>query len=362
MRSSFIPGKIRLIALTLIAVSALGWRTPSHASEIDGNLTAIANFKAEDTIALDTPIEITLSRPLRPGEKVGVLIDQTDLSGLFITKDSRLVYDPTILPLPIGKSILTVHLAGVDGAWKEIARLTLTIAAKEQKPEEKPAARQFEASTRTAKPPTNETVEKKTDEAKANETLSLPAKPTADASTEKKTESTETSKPEKKHSVKFTPSFTISIPAQPMQLNFPADTRPAKRATFIDFDLTGSVKTETKVGGFSSEANFDFAGSSLKDKTLQFSSLGEKAPDVDLSSYLMNFQVGKAKLSLGHTSFGGNRELVNSFSSRGLSLNVPINKRFELTAGILNGTSVLGVGNFFGMARVRHQVQGATLG
>lgn len=63
----------------------------------------------------------------------------------------------------------------------------------------------------------------------------------------------------------------------------------------------------------------DFAGSSFKPETLRFGALGTEAPDVDLSSYLMNFQIGKAKFSLGHTSYGGNRHLVNSFSSRGLS-------------------------------------------
>ena len=76
----------------------------------------------------------------------------------------------------------------------------------------------------------------------------------------------------------------------------------------------------------------------------------------------MNFQIGKAKFSLGHTSFGNNRHLVSSFSSRGLSFQMPINKYFDVSAGVLNGTSVLGVGNFFGVAKIRHQVQGATFG
>lgn len=161
---------------------------------------------------------------------------------------------------------------------------------------------------------------------------------------------------------KFLPTFTVGMKSQPFQSNFPIDTRPTERAEFNDFTLTGSIKNEMKIGNLSGESSFDFAGSSFKPETLQFGALGREAPDVDLSSYLMNLQIGKAKFSLGHTSFGNNRHLVSSFSSRGLSVNVPINKRFDITAGVLNGTSVLGFGNFFGVSEIRHQMQGGSLG
>jgi hypothetical protein len=179
---------------------------------------------------------------------------------------------------------------------------------------------------------------------------------------EAKTETASATPEAAKRSFKFLPSFAVSLPAQPFQGNFPVETRPERRATFIDLDLSGSIKVEAKIGIVGVDSNFYIAGSSFKEKTQQLGTLGEKAPDIDLSSYLINMQVGRAKFSLGHTSFGANRHLISAFSSRGLSLSVPINKRFDITAGVLNGTSVLGVGNFFGVSNIRHQMQGLTLG
>jgi hypothetical protein len=53
---------------------------------------------------------------------------------------------------------------------------------------------------------------------------------------------------------------------------------------------------------------------------------------------------------------------MNSFSSRGLSLTVPINKWLDFSAGALNGTSIVGFPNFLGLSRLQHQLQGAGLG
>ena len=43
-------------------------------------------------------------------------------------------------------------------------------------------------------------------------------------------------------------------------------------------------------------------------------------------------------------------------------VNIPLNERFDITGGVLNGTSIVGFSNFFGLSKVQHQVQGATLG
>jgi hypothetical protein len=76
----------------------------------------------------------------------------------------------------------------------------------------------------------------------------------------------------------------------------------------------------------------------------------------------MQYQIYRAKLRLGNVSFGSNRNLINSFSRRGISLTVPITKRFDVSGAIMNGTSIVGYGNFFGLDRTQHQVRSATLG
>lgn len=414
--------KARILTAILIVATVLIWQSGSSAQTGDGTLKVTASFTSENAVAPDTGIEIRLSRALLANERIAITIGQTDVTGIFRQVDSRLVYDAKLLPLPVGTSNLTVYLIAPGGRWKEISRLPLSVsdAAREAKApsenekkagvpvksedkKEPEAGQKPETKTDESKPADTNTAEKKSDEnktdemiaaepnageKKAEETKSEEAKTEAAKPEEAKTEvakaeetKTEAAKPEEGKTeatgtdapaepvktessrfFKFLPSFAISMESQPFQSNFPADTRPEKRATFNDFNLTGTIKTEAKMGNITQESNFDFAGASFKEKTLQFGTLGREAPDIDLSSYLMNTQIGKAKFSLGHTGFGNNRHLVNGFSSRGLSINIPINKYFDVTGGILNGTSVVGVSNFLGVSEIRHQVQGGTLG
>lgn len=328
--------KITAFLLILLLVTSFFIRQNiSLAQTSENDLTAEANFKANEAISPDTAVEISFNRPLRVDEKIGLTIEQTDVSSLFNQSENRFTYDAKLFPLPVGNSNLTVYLIKPNGNWKEIARFSLLVES----------------------PKPNVKDEKSESPAVAGGSL-------ADAETKGKgdAETKTEDRPEKSGFFKFLPTFTIGMKSQPFQSNFPIDARPAERAIFNDFTMTGSIKNETKIGGLSSESSFDFAGSSFKPETLQFGTLGREAPDIDLSSYLMNFQIGKAKFSLGHTSYGNNRHLVSSFSSRGLSINVPVNKRFDITAGILNGTSVLGVGNFLGVSKIRHQIQGLSVG
>lgn len=317
------------IIITIFLIVATFGQGFIFAQQTEQTATATANFKAETAITPDTPIEISLNRALATGERVAVIIGETDLTSLFANTENHFVYDAKLMPLPVGESKVAVYLVSAN-VWKEISRFQLVVT-------EKVAVASGIGSQNVA-----EKVEEKKEEAKQEE-------------------------PPKKvlfgwEKFDFLPAFTVSMKSQPFQSNFPIENRPTERATFTDFTLTGSAKQEVKKGKFSADGNFDFAGSSFKQEALRFGTLGEKAPNIDLSSYLMNFQIGKAKFSYGHTSFGNNRHLVSSFSARGLSLNIPINKYFDVTGGVLNGTSIVGFGNFFGLRKVNHQVQGATLG
>jgi len=221
---------------------------------------------------------------------------------------------------------------------------------------ETPSTNGAEKSEESKSQPTENAETVKTDETtKTEETKTDEVKPETQPAEQ-------TATTEKKSRFNFIPTLTLSLKSQPFQSNFPLENRPAERATSTDFTLQGSIKNEYKSGALSSDSNFDFAGSSFKQEALRFGTLGEEAPNVDLASYILNFQVGKAKFAFGHTSFGNNRHLVNSFSARGLSVNIPITERFDITGGVLNGTSIVGFGNFLGLRNLDHQVQGATLG
>jgi hypothetical protein len=99
-------------------------------------------------------------------------------------------------------------------------------------------------------------------------------------------------------------------------------------------DLQASMKNDTARGLFNSQTRFDFVGHSFQQEALRFGELGDRAPKVDLSSYLMQFQTGKMKYQSGHYSYGTLRHLMNGFCSRGLMMSFPVGKQgdFSLTA------------------------------
>jgi hypothetical protein len=159
----------------------------------------------------------------------------------------------------------------------------------------------------------------------------------------------------------FIPSISISVKSQPAQSNFPEANSP-ERATFTDMNMQASIKSETARGSFNSQTQYDFVGASFQKEALQFSQLGDRAPQVDLSSYLMQFQTGKVKYQSGHYSYGALRHLMSSFSSRGLMMSFPVGKSGDFSLTAMNGSTVVGFGNFFGLDNRRHQLLSGALG
>src|SRR5262249_61150929 len=64
----------------------------------------------------------------------------------------------------------------------------------------------------------------------------------------------------------------------------------------------------------------------------------------------------------GPPTLGTSGHLINSFGSRGPPLSTPLGKRSDLSLPALNGTSIVGWNNFFGLDRRKHQILSATLG
>lgn len=352
-------GILSVLCFALIA-SAL-WRQANLAYAQDG-LSVTATFNANTPLTPDMPIELHLNRVLKEGEgRIAVIINRTDLTSLFITDETRLVYSPALVPLPLGASQVVVYLVNADSTWREMARFDLAVVKEKSPATPTPSP----ASQDDAKPSLSEA------EAGANgDGDSITKNTTTPANTpipaKPDTTSKATDAPRKRtfgfDKMKYAPSLTLSIKSQPAQFNFPAETRPSQRATFIDGTLQFSLRSEMTRGRFGSQSQFDFAGSTVQGEALRSGTLGNSAPQIDLSSYLAQFQLGRAKVVIGHTSFGTARHLVNSFSSRGITLTVPITKRFDFSVAAMNGTNVVGYGNLFGLARSKHQLQSATMG
>jgi len=368
-RSVLIAACCALIVGTSLIMTSL--------TQAGSDATVIVALNAQTPITPDAPIELNFSRALKPDEgRIGIIIARNDVTSLFVSDGARMVYSAALVPLPLGESQLVVYLIGADHVWREIGRFGLLVV------KEKPVP------TSTQSAPAEPSIVKTAETAKTNGS-NLPASngntpgKDADPATELATpavtngsalalESKDTSKdalidaakPHKWGFEKFDyiPSVTLAIKTQPAQFNFPADTRPSQRATFTDGTLQFSMRNEMTRGWFGAQSSFDFAGSTFQAEALRFGTLGNNAPQVDLSSYLVQFKLGRAKVNIGSTSFGSSRQLINNFSSRGITITVPITKRLDFSVAALNGTNIVGYGNFFGLGRSKHQLQAATLG
>jgi hypothetical protein len=358
-----------------VLASCLCLANQAHAED---DLAITPAFDTQTPITTDKPIELKLSRPLKANEgSVAITINRTDLTSLFIIDGQRRVYSPALVPLPLGEAQVVVYLVSQDSSWREVGRFNLQIV------KERPAAKPTpvlpaEAIVKTngssftnsldSKPVNGETAAKNESqpEKAASVEQDSPAPATANSAASGLTESTATKTPAKGklgfEKFDYVPSVTLAIKAQPAQFNSPANSRPTQRATFTDGTLQFSMRNEMTRGWFGAQSSFDFAGSTFQAEALRFGTLGNKAPLVDLSSYLAQFKLGRAKVAIGSTSFGSSRHLINNFSSRGITVTVPVTKRFDFGVAAMNGTNIVGYGNFFGLGRSKHQLQSATFG
>src|SRR5262245_37008132 len=304
-------------------------------------------------------IELRLSRPLGDSdERVAVLIGTTDAASLVMQDKLTLRYNADAWPLLAGESTLPVYLVSPQNEWKEIGRMVLQVATGEAATDE--SRNEDESGWRSNfvkahySGPAVRAVQDEWIAAFAASLASAqsPAAPVAGAAN---------GKTESKHRrIKFTPSLTLTVPSQPAQSTSPGPQ--PERATFIQVNMQASIRNEAEYGIFHTQSSFDFAGSSFQNEALRFGTEGKAAPQIDLSSYLFQVQIGKVKYQMGHFSYGTQRQLINGFSSRGLEVTVPFLQRFDFSVAAMNGTQLVGYDNFFGLSRSKHQMLSGTLG
>lgn len=266
---------------------------------INKELTVSANFTNRE-VSPNEKIQLTLSRELETGkEELAVFIGENDLTSVFIIEPKSAVFVPRLVTLPIGESNLVVYLIK-EGNWETLAEFKLKVKA-------------------------------------AN-------------SAQTDTEKTD---------VEFTPNVALNLKGQNQTLTFPRESSP-DRNPFTDLAGQGTISLKVSRRGWKFSNQFDLAGSSFQPEALRFGELGKKAPLIDLSSYLIEISKGRFKVNFGHVSFGSNRHLVNSFSSRGISVTIPVGKQNEVSVAAMNGTSIVGFDNFVGIRTGRHSILGAT--
>jgi hypothetical protein len=260
----------------------------------------------EGEIAPNQKIELRLSRALTAEEgTLAVFVNETDLTALLQAGTNTLNFAPQFFRFPAGENKLTVYLVGRDGQWTVLQEFALRVAANKALEGDAPAGTTGE-----------------------------------------------------KTNVEFTPNVTLNLKGQNQTLTFPREAAP-ERDPFTDLAGQGTFSLKVSRRGWTLSNQFDFAGSSFQPEALRFGELGVRAPQIDLSSYLVELAKGRFKFNLGHVSFGSNRHLINSFSSRGVTVTIPISKQNEISLAAANGTSVVGFGNFVGITRRKHSILSA---
>ncbi len=326
MRSkAAINKKILRIKFTTLAIEAvilcslIGCLVKAYAQDF----TVTADFVDKPAVAINEPISFRLSRPLLPSEgRFAVLIGKTDMTAFFVATEQTFVFTPGLVQLPVGETQVTIYLVSAKDEWKQLVQFPLTISAPVKEAQAPPTAQSAD-----------------------------PVNPTTQSNKKKNFA----------EKIGFSPSLTIGIKSQLRESHFPDANAPA-RSQFTDFTLQGSFKTEMTNGGNGYQSQFDVAGSSFRQEALRFAQLGNEAPNFDLASYLMQFNVGKMKAQVGHIAFGSNRHLINSFSSRGISLTLPFSSHGDFSVAAMNGSSLVGFANFLGLNQRKHQIVTSTLG
>ena len=358
------------VLLGLTAAFAVAMSTANAAVRSSGQesniqaLTVQAGFADKQSIAPDEPIELTVNRQLAQGEgRLAVVVGATDLTDLFVLSARSLKYSSgKSFPLPLGATELAVYLVAPSNDWRELARFPLRVgdgpAGGEAKPEN------AEAKPENAEAKSEET-EAKTENAEAK-TESQPATGASAQQEPAPEQPPQQAEPQAKRrfgfdKLDFAPQLNIGFKSQIAETHFPEANRPG-RPTFADATLQGTWKSEMARGAFNMQSQFDFVGSSFRNEALRFGDLQGRAPNVDLSSYSMQFQEGTRKFTAGHSSFGSQRHLINNFASRGLTLTAPLGPHADISLVAMNSANIVGFDNFSGLDNRRHQMHGAILG
>lgn len=91
-------------------------------------LTVTAGWDEQTFVGARDRIEVKLGRALTAEDgRIGLVLDSTDLTGLFRPLETSLVYGPNSVALPAGEHELVVSRVSASGEWTEIARLKLKV-------------------------------------------------------------------------------------------------------------------------------------------------------------------------------------------------------------------------------------------
>ncbi len=134
------------------------------------------------------------------------------------------------------------------------------------------------------------------------------------------------------------------------------------RETFFDTTLRLGLRTEHGREGLTLTTEIETLGAARQQQALRFGEKGEDAPKLDLARYRVRMETPTFTVEAGHVFVGAQPQLIEGFSSRGLSAEWRPTDWLRFGAAGVNGTSIVGWDNFFGLSRSEHRVATASVG
>lgn len=155
--------------------------------------------------------------------------------------------------------------------------------------------------------------------------------------------------------VQWRPRASVGLKAQVAESHFPETNRPP-RERYADWEGRFGLESLHDKGGWQLRSGTHLFATSNQQLALRFAELRNDAPLLDLADYRLDFTIGRLRFSAGHLTAGSNRHLLSFFASRGLQIAAQLGERVRLTLSALNGSSIVGWGNFFGLDNRNHQI------
>ncbi|MCM3875847.1 MAG: hypothetical protein NEA02_05450 [Thermoanaerobaculia bacterium] len=157
------------------------------------------------------------------------------------------------------------------------------------------------------------------------------------------------------------PKLDVTLKGQLAEGHFP-DSAASERRAFQDLTGQATLSADLGRGANGLTAQMALALAARREDALRFGERGQAADRADLASYGLKLALGPGSLEWGGVSFGDNRHLISSFSSRGGKATLALGKVAELSATAVNGTSIVGWDNALGLDTREHQVYAGKLG
>ncbi|MEZ5590737.1 MAG: hypothetical protein R3F53_08535 [Gammaproteobacteria bacterium] len=160
----------------------------------------------------------------------------------------------------------------------------------------------------------------------------------------------------------ISPTLDITLKTQ-LASDTNGDATALERDTFQDGELQAVFASEQQTGTMTLRSNINIVGFSYRPDALRFAEMNEDAPKIDLADYLVEYEHGAASVALGHISYGQHPLLIDSVSNRGLQARYQISDELDFSLGLMNGNSIVGYNNIFGLSHYDdNRVAAATIG